>query len=628
MSSTVHFLTTTHNPSLPFSPATAPRHLLRADRALFLIEKSKTINQLLQIHAALVRNGLEHHPMLNFKLLRSYSSLGRLDYSRVLFDRTHDPNVFFWTAIIHGHTVHGLHQQAFLLYSQMLTYGVEPNAFTFSSILKACSIEPGRALHSHALKFRFDSDAYVRTALLCVYARGGDVVSARRLFDTMPDKSLVSLTAMITCYAKHGDVDGARLLFDRLEVRDIVCWNVMIDGYTQHGRPNETLGLFRQMMSSNVKPDEVTILSVLSACGQLGALELGRWLHSYIKNNGIPFSVSVRSALVDMYCKCGSLEDAQLVFDRIINKDVVAWNTMIVGYSMHGLSQDALELFSRMCAMGIHPTDITFIGILSACSHGGLVLEGRAFFHSMKEKYGIEPRIEHYGCMVDLLGRAGLLDEAYELVQNMAIEPDSVIWGTLLGACRLHGNINLGENIAEFVIANGLANAGTYILLANTYAAAGNWNAVAKIRTAMKDIGVLKEPGCSSIEVHNKVHEFFAGDMKHLKSKQIYLMLEEMNGWLKAHGYTPQTDIVLQDIGEAEKEKIIAVHSEKLAIAFGLITTQPGTPIKIIKNVRVCTDCHTVTKLISKITGRKIIVRDRNRFHHFVDGSCSCGGYW
>ncbi|KAJ4953175.1 hypothetical protein NE237_030007 [Protea cynaroides] len=625
---TVTTQTTTHNPSLPFWPTTAPQHVLRADRAALLIDKSKTVNQLLQIHAALLRRGLEHHPILNFKLQRSYSSLGRLDYSRTLFDRTHDPDVFFWTAIIHGHTFHGLHQQALLLYSLMLTHGVEPNAFTFSSILKACSIEPGRALHSQALKFRFDSDVYVRTALLGVYAKVGDVVSARHLFDTMPDRSLVSLTAMITCYAKHGDVDGARLLFDGLEMRDVVCWNVMIDGYTQHGRPNESLDLFRQMLSAKVRPDEVTILSVLSACGQLGALELGRWLHSYIKSNGILVSVNVGTALVDMYCKCGSLEDAHLVFDRIINKDVVAWNTMIVGYSMHGLSQDALELFSSMCTLGIHPTDITFIGVLSACSHGGLVVEGRAFFHSMKDKYGIEPRIEHYGCMVDLLGRAGFLDEAYELVQNMKIEPDSVIWGALLGACRLHGNITLGENIAEFVFANGLANAGTYILLANIYAAAGNWNGVAKIRTMMKDSGVQKEPGCSSIEVDNMVHEFFAGDMKHPNSKEIYLMLEEMNGWLKAHGYTPQTDIVFQDIGEAEKEKILGVHSEKLATAFGLITTGPGTPIKIIKNLRVCTDCHTVTKLISKITGRKIIVRDRNRFHHFVDGSCSCGGYW
>ncbi|OVA06843.1 Pentatricopeptide repeat [Macleaya cordata] len=632
MSSTVPLpaiTTTTVTASFPTSPPTSHNHLLlQPDRAAFLIDKSKSIHHLLQIHAALLRNGLDRHPILNFKLQRSYSSLRRLDYSLSLFNLTHNPNVFFWTSIIHSHTLHGLHQQALIIFSQMLENGVDPNPFTFSSILKSCPLQPGKALHSQALKFGFDSDVYVRTALLDVYARSGDIVSARQLFDTMPEKSLISLTAMITCYAKHGNVDGARKLFEGMEERDVVCWNVMIDGYTQHGEPNEALALFRQMLSAKVRPNEITVLSVLSACGQLGALESGRWMHSYIENSGIRFNVHVGTALIDMYCKCGSLEDARLVFDRITDKDVVAWNSMIVGYAMHGFSQEALELFSRMCKFGFHPTDITFIGVLRACSHAGLVAEGWDFFRSMKDKHGIEPKIEHYGCMVDLLGRAGFLDEAYKLVESMTIEPDPVLWGTLLGACRLHGNIALGEHIAESLVRNGLANSGTYILLSNMYAAAGNWDGVARMRTMMKDSGVQKEPGCSSIEVNNKVHEFLAGDLKHPKSKEIYVMLEELNLRLKSHGYTPQTDIVLHDIGEAEKEKVLTVHSEKLAIAFGLISTQPGTTIKIVKNLRVCSDCHTVTKLISMITGRKIVVRDRNRFHHFVDGSCSCGDYW
>lgn len=262
----------------------------------------------------------------------------------------------------------------------MLTHGVEPNAFTFSSVLKSCPLEPGKSLHSQAIKFGFDSDLYVRTGLVDIYARGGDVASAQQLFDTMPEKSLVSLTAMITCYSKHGEIDRARLLFDGMMERDNVCWNVMIDGYTQHGRPNEALELFRQMLSAKVKPNEVTVLSLLSACGQLGALESGRWLHSYIDNNGIQLNVHVGTALVDMYSKCGSLDDARLVFDKINNKDVVAWNAMIAGYSMHGFSQDALQLFTEMCRLRIHPTDITFISILSACAHAGLVSKGRFFF--------------------------------------------------------------------------------------------------------------------------------------------------------------------------------------------------------------------------------------------------------
>lgn len=510
----------------------------------------------------------------------------------------------------------------------MLIRGVEPNVFTFSSVLKSCSLEPGKALHCQAIKLGFDADLYVRTSLVDVYARGGDVVCARQLFEKMSERSLVSLTAMLTCYAKLGNLDEARALFDGMNERDVVCWNVMIGGYAQNGLPNESLKLFRRMLVAKVKPNEVTVLAVLSACGQLGALESGRWVHSYIENKGIQMNFHVGTALVDMYSKCGSLEDARLVFDGIRDKDVVAWNSMIVGYSMHGFSQHALKLFEEMTENGYQPTDITFIGILSACGHGGLVEEGRSFFRLMRDKYRIEPKIEHYGCMVNLLGRAGRLEEAYELVKNMTIPADPVLWGTLLGSCRLHGNIKLGEEIAEFLVELKLANSGTYILLSNIYAATGNWEGVAKMRTLMKEHGIEKEPGCSSIEVNNKVHEFLAGERKHPKSKEIYMMLNEINRWLKAHGYTPQTDIVLHDLGEEQKEQSLEVHSEKLAISFGLISTQPGTTIKIVKNLRVCSDCHVVMKLISKITGRKIVMRDRNRFHHFEDGLCSCGDYW
>ncbi|GMH14818.1 hypothetical protein Nepgr_016659 [Nepenthes gracilis] len=632
--SSAPFFTTQAPPSTPpakrlsGSPSPFSCNLQQPDRLALLIDKSRTISQLLQIHAVIIRHGHENHPILNFKLQKSYSSLGRLDHSIALFSHIDSPNVFFYTAIIHGHAVHGLHRQAVHLYANMLENGVQPNAFTFSSLSKSCSLEPGMVLHSQAIRFGFGEDLYVRTGLLEVYARGGDVRSARKLFDTMPERSLVSWTAMLTCYAKHGDLDDACALFDEMTDKDVVCWNVMIDGFTQHGRPNKSLGLFRQMLEAGVMPNEVTVLSVLSACGQIGALELGRWLHSYLVNNGIQINVHLSTALVDMYSKCGSLEDARLVFQNINAKDVVAWNSMIVGYAMHGFSKGALQLFDEMRNRGIHPTDITFIGVLNACANAGLVTEGREYFNLMSDLYNIEPKIEHYGCMVNLLGRAGHLQEAYALVKNMAIAPDPVLWGTLLGACKLHGNITLGEEIAEFLVSKNLANSGTYVLLSNMYAAAGNWDGVAKVRSMMKGSGIQKEPGCSSIEVDNKVYEFLAGDSSNPKSGEIYRMLEEINRWLKAHGYAPQREIVLHDIGEREKEQSLEVHSEKLAIAFGLISTRPGATIKIVKNLRVCSDCHEATKLISRITGRRIIVRDRNRFHHFMNGSCSCGDYW
>ncbi|CAN4126056.1 unnamed protein product [Withania somnifera] len=589
------------NPPLYTSSTTNKySHSPSPDRLKFLIDKSKSIRQLLQIHAFLIRHDLESDPILNFKLQRSYSSLGHLKHSVSVFKRTQSPTVFSYTAIIHYHVINDLYEQAFVLYIQMLTQNIEPNAFTFSSILKTCPLESGKALHCQALKLGYESDTYVGTGLVDVYARGGDIVSARKLFDTMPERSLVSLTAMVTGYAKNGHVEEARVLFDGMEDRDVVCWNAMIDGYSQHGRPNEALVLFRQMLLSKVKPNEVTVVAALSACAQMGVLESGRWMHAYVKSNRIQVNKHVGTAFIDMYSKSGSLEDARMVFDQMRDKDVITWNSMIVGYAMHGFSLEALQLFNEMWW---------------------------DYFHLM-ERYWIEPKIEHYGCMVNLLGRAGQLEEAYEFVKSMKIDSDPILWGTLLSACRIHGDLRLAEKIMEFQVEQDFATSGTYVLLSNIYAATGDWDGVAKVRALMKRSGIDKEPGCSSIEVNNKVHEFLAGDMKHPKSKEIYRMLEEMNKWLNAHGYLPQTDIVLHNLGEVEKQQSLAVHSEKLAIAYGLISTQEGITIRIVKNLRVCPDCHAVTKLISKITGRKIIVRDRNRFHHFVDGSCSCGDFW
>ncbi|XP_047156826.1 pentatricopeptide repeat-containing protein ELI1, chloroplastic [Vigna umbellata] len=605
---------------------------LQVDNFAVLIDNSKSINNLYQIHAALLRRGLHHHPILNFKLQRSYSSLGLLHHTVTLFHRTPAPNVFLWSSIINAHSHSALWDCALSYYAQMLAHHVQPNAFTLSSLLKGCTLQPTTVVHSHAVKFGLCSDLYVSTSLVDAYARGGDVVSAQKLFDAMPERSLVSLTAMLTCYVKHGMLREARLLFEGMEVKDVVCWNVMIDGYTQHGCPNEALVLFREMLGKKVRPNEITVLAVLSSCGQLGALECGRWVHSYVENSGIGVGVKVNlrvgTALVDMYCKCGSLEDARKVFDGMVGKDVVAWNSLIMGYGIHGFGDEALQLFHEMLCVGVRPSDITFVAVLTACAHEGLVGKGWEVFDLMKDRYEMEPKVEHYGCMVNLLGRAGLVREAYDLVRSMEVEPDSILWGTLLWACRIHNDVSLGEEIAGFLVSNDLATSGTCILLSNMYAAARNWVGVAKVRSFMKESGVEKEPGCSSIEVNNRVHEFLAGDVRHRRSKDIYSMLGKMNGWLKARGYTPKIDVVLHDIGEQQKEHSLEVHSEKLALAFGLISTSPGTAIKIVKNLRVCLDCHAVMKMMSKISGRKIIMRDRNRFHHFENGSCSCRDYW
>ncbi|KAL4589060.1 hypothetical protein LXL04_001962 [Taraxacum kok-saghyz] len=625
----------------PFSAATGTstvptitgrQHSPSPETLASLITTSKNITQLLQIHAAAIRHGFHNHPAVNFKLQRSYSSFGRLDSSLALFNRTHDPNVFFYTSIIHAHAADNLHMRGIQLYIQMISQDVEPNEFTFSAVLKGCPIEPGKLLHTHVIKLGFDSNMHVRTALVDVYSRGGDLISARQLFDTMPERSLVSLTSMITGYAKHGDLAKARTLFDSIVDKDAVCWSVMIGGYAKYGKATEAITLFRKMLRSKINPKEVTLVAILSACGQIGAIESGRSVHSYIQNHKIQINVHLGSALIDMYSKCGSLEDAVNIFDNLKNRDVVTYNSMLSGYSMHGYHQEALLLFHKMHKINhIQPTAISFIGILNSCAHSGLVSIGKGIFLSMKRKHKIEPTIEHYGCVVNLLGRAGFLNHAYTLTNTMNqinIKPDPIIFGTLLDSCTLHKNIELAEKIANSLIDQNLANSGTYILLSNLYAATSNWAGVAHMRTLMKTHGVEKEPGCSSIEIDNKVHEFVAGDMNHPKSAEIYEMVAEVNGWLVGHGYRPQTEVVVQDIGERERVRSLEVHSEKLAIAFGLISTKAGSSIKIVKNLRVCLDCHEVTKLISKVTGRRIVVRDRNRFHHFVDGVCSCGDYW
>ena len=605
------------------------------EKLAILLDKSESVDLVKQIHAAILRRNLflhPYHPVLNLKLHRAYASHAKIRHSLSLIHQTIDPDLFLIAAAINTASTNGLRDQAFLLYFQLLSSETVPNEFTFSSILKSCSSQSVKAIHTHVLKFGLGLDPYVATGLVDVYSRGGDVVSAQKVFDRMPERSIVSSTAMITCYAKQGNVESARALFESVPEteRDIVSWNVMIDGYAQHGFPSEALMLFQKLLAKGKpKPDEITVVATLSACSQIGALESGRWIHVFIKRSRIRVNVKVCTALIDMYSKCGSLEEAVSVFNDAPRKDVVAWNAMIAGYAMHGYSQEALRLFDEMQGTaGLQPTDITFIATLQACAHAGLVKEGVRMFESMGQEFGIKPKIEHYGCLVSLLGRAGRLKQAYEIIRNMEIEADSVVWSSLLGSCKLDGDFVLGKEIAEYLIGRNITNSRTYVLLTNIYASVGNYEGVAKVRSLMKEKTIVKEPGVSAIEVDDRVHEFRAGDRNHLQSKQIYTMVRKMSERIKSCGYVPDTNAVLQDLEETEKEESLEVHSERLAIAYGLISTKPGSPLRIFKNLRVCSDCHTVTKLISKITGRKIVMRDRNRFHHLVDGSCSCGGFW
>ena len=529
--------------------------------------------------------------------------------------------------------------EAISSYARMAEDGISPDSFVVSYALRACAsastIREGKQIHGQIVKLGSELNAArpVLMRLLGFYGRCGDFSSARKVFDNVTEhQDSVAATILISCYSAFGMVDSAIAIFDGVpdEDKDTTCWTAMIDCLSLNGRSNEALQLFRRMQTEGrVCPNEVTLVCVLSACAQLGALELGKWIHSYVGKNNIKLNIFLGAALIDMYCGCGSLEEAEKVFDEIPDRDAVCYNSMIGGLAKHGRSTAAVELFEEMTTQGLRPTPATFVAVLNACSHGGLLDLAFQIFNSMKSDHKIEPQIEHYGCMVDLLARTGRLKEAYTFIEEMKMEPDQVIWCSLLGGCKLYKDLQLGEKVAVKLTGGKFpGESGTLILIANFYSAFGKWEDAARIREKMRIRRVPKEPGCSSIEVAGEVHEFLLGDIRHKRKREIYKKLNELGEKVKQLGYSPETEYVLQDVEEGEKRRSLEIHSERLAISFGLISTEEGTTIRVVKNLRICNDCHSMIKIVSKVAGRKIIVRDKNRFHHFQDGTCSCGDFW
>ncbi|KAJ8899425.1 hypothetical protein K2173_018399 [Erythroxylum novogranatense] len=514
----------------------------------------------------------------------------------------------------------------------MLNVAIAPDDYVITSVIRACGrclgLEEGRQVHCQALKLGSSSNRTTRIRLLEFYGKCGEFEDANRILDEMPQRDVVAMTIMMDCYFDRGLLQEANGIFSSIKKKDTVCWTVMIFGLVRNGEMNRALETFREMQRQDTKPNEFTIVSVLSACSQLGALQLGRWVHSYVGRHDIVLNHYVGGALISMYSRCGDIDEAQRVFSEMKERNVITYNSMIVGLALHGKSIEAVELFLRMLKQGFKPTGVTFIGVLNACSHGGLVDLGYKIFRSMDRDYGIEPQIEHCSCMVDLLGRVGKLKEAFDLISRMKVAPDHIMLSSLLNACKINGNLNLATQVAENLMACGDADSGNYVLLASAYSSLGKWEEAAQVRAKMKEYGIEKEPGCSSIEVNNEIHEFLLGDMRHPQKEQIYLKLKEMNKVLTSEGYSPATQIVLHDIEDWEKEWALSIHSEKLAICYGLVASKPFTTIRVVNNLKVCNDCHTMIKLVSKITSRKIVLRDRKRFHHFENGSCSCGDSW
>ncbi|KAF5196115.1 Pentatricopeptide repeat [Thalictrum thalictroides] len=598
------------------------------------IESCSTMAELKQFHSKFIRHGLSSDNDAMGRVIKfcAVSELGDLNYALQVFDRIPQPDTFIYNTLIKGYLQAHLIDKCILFYSRMLEELVEPNSFTFPLVVKACcvsnAIEEGKLVHAHVLKFGFGEDRFSQNNLINMYVSFEYLDEARRVFEKMVQRDVVAWTTLINGYSRFGLVDEAYKLFEMMPERNSVSWNVMITAFVKSNRFQEAFVLFNRMRLEKVELDKFVAASMLSACIGLGALEQGKWIHGYIENSGIELDSKLATTIIDMYCKCGCVEKAFDVFNGLSHKGISTWNCMIGGLAMHGKGEAAIELFHEMEREMVSSDPITFVNLLSACSHTGLIEKGRHYFKQMREAHKIEPRMEHFGCMVDLLGRSGLLTEAKQLMDEMPMSPDAGVLGAFLGACNIHGEVELGEQIGKKVIELEPHNSGRYVLLANLYAKVGRWDDVAKVRKLMNDQGVKKSPGFSMIELDGVVHEFVAESKGHPQAKEIYAKVDEMLECIRCIGYKPDTDIVLHDIEDEEKENPLSYHSEKLAIAFGLLKTKPGATIRITKNLRVCRDCHFASKLISKIFDREIIVRDRNRFHHFSKGSCSCKDYW
>ncbi|XP_010920366.2 pentatricopeptide repeat-containing protein At3g57430, chloroplastic [Elaeis guineensis] len=564
-----------------------------------------------EIHAYATRNDdLFENTFVASALVDMYCNFGQVGKGRLVFDGIAERRLGLWNAMISGYAQNLLDDEALKLFVEMeVVAGLYPNETTMASILPACvrseAFPRKEGIHGYVVKRGMECDKFVQNALMDMYSRVGKMEVSRKIFDSM-------------------------------EVRDVVSWNTMITGYIICGRYAEAFDLVIRMQSMGnsvdecIKPNNITLMTVLPACGSLAALAKGKEIHGYAIRRALDSDIAVGSALVDMYAKSGCLSWSRAVFDRMLRRNVVTWNVLIMAYGMHGLGRDTMRLFEQMVAKGeARPNEVTFIAALAACSHSGMVSRGLELFHRMKEDHDVEPTPDHYACVVDMLGRSGQLEEAYHLITTMEPGPHQAgAWSSLLGACRIKQNVKLGEIAAKHLFELEPDVASHYVLLSNIYAAAGLWEKAMEVRKNMKLMGVRKDPGCSWIEVGDDVHGFMAGDSAHPQSPQLYSFLETLWDRMRKEGYKPDTSCVLHDVEEDEKEVLLRGHSEKLAIAFGILNTPPGSTIRVAKNLRVCNDCHEAAKFISRIVGRQIILRDVRRFHHFKDGICSCGDYW
>ncbi|KAG0499619.1 hypothetical protein HPP92_004310 [Vanilla planifolia] len=569
-------------------------------------------------------------------MISMYSKSGQMDLAKALFEEMTQRSIVSWNALIAGFNQNGLDHEAIGFFSRMLTEpGMIPDDFTLTSLLSACAnlgmLKVGKQIHAYLLRSEIAMIGQVSNALISMYSKSGGVENAQKLVakSASSELDIISFTALLEGYLKLGHLQPARQIFDLMKHRDVVLWTAMIVGYVQNGFNLEAMELFYQMNSKGPEPNNYTLAAILSACSSLASLEHGRQIHSKAIRSQEGLSVSVCNALITMYAKSGCIELARKVFNQISwVREPVSWTSMIIAFAQHGMGKEAVNLFDKMLGLGIVPDHITYVGVITACTHSGLVEKGKAFFSMMQNAYKIRPTPSHYACMIDLFARSGNLDEAQEFIQSMPVEPDAIAWGSLLAACRIHKDADLARIAAEGLLSVDPGNSGAYSALANAYSSCGRWKEAAEIWKMMRDKGVKKEKGFSWIHIKKKVHVFGVDDGLHPLRDAIYSMVAKIWEEIKKAGFVPDVDSVLHDVDDELKEEMLSHHSEKLAVAFGLMSTPEYTVLRVMKNLRVCNDCHNAMKFISRLTGREIVVRDATRFHHFRDGFCSCKDYW
>ncbi|KAM0008524.1 putative tetratricopeptide-like helical domain superfamily, DYW domain-containing protein [Helianthus debilis subsp. tardiflorus] len=601
-------------------------------------------------------------------MLKAYSKMGSADDLQGLFRSIPCRDSVSYNTVIAGFATKGRVNEALEVFVEMQKEGVEVTGYSYVSVLNACSwvldLRRGKQVHGKIVACGLVFNGFVCNALTDLYAKCGEIDAARWLFDRMRNQNVVSWNLMISGYMKNGlpeksielfsemklsgvkpdvvtnsnvlgaffqtkRIHAAQKLFSEIEKKDTISWTTMIVGHVQNGKEEDALVLFNDMLTANVKPDKFTISSVVSSCARLASLFYGQTIHGKSVHMGVDNDTLVSSALVDMYSKCGEPTEARKIFDTIHSKSTVSWNSMILGYAQNGKDLEALTLYEEMLNNGIKPDSITFVGVLSACIHEGLTERGEQYFHSMTKQHGIIPTSDHYACLINLLGRSGCVDKAVETIKGMPYKPDSLIWSTLLSVCKLNGDIEHGEMAAKELFELEPFDAEPYITLSNMYAANGRWKDVAAMRSVMNSNKIKKFAAFSWVEIDGKVHKFVSEDRAHPESEAIYRELKRIIRKLLKAGFTPNKNLVLHDVGDDEKLESICYHSEKLALAYGLMKKPEGRqPVRILKNIRVCGDCHLFMKFVSRIIGRAIVLRDSNRFHHFVGGSCSCKDLW